>query len=181
MGIQKDVVSLHPQTMYCMGKLELVIESDNVSIYSPKFDGETQTEFEKFMSDNGSLPHPQLKKDFDAIIALIKKMVDDCGARENLFRLEGKNIKAIPLCIEQRRRRGVGTLRLYCIRISERILVIGNGGIKKVRKYEDDPVLLDIVDKLRSIEHQIYIETRRAHSDYEDYQKVKKIIETITI
>ena len=74
MGIQKDVVSLHPQTMYCMGKLELVIESDNVSIYSPKFDGETQTEFEKFMSDNGSLPHPQLKKDFDAIIALIKKM-----------------------------------------------------------------------------------------------------------
>lgn len=47
-----------------MGKLELVIESDNVSIYSPKYDGETQTEFEKFMSDNGSLPQPQLKKDF---------------------------------------------------------------------------------------------------------------------
>ena len=118
-----------------MGKLELVIESDNVSIYSPKYDGDTQTEFEKFLSDNCSLPHPQLRKDFDAIIALIKKMVDDCGARENLFRLEGKNIKAIPLCIEQRRRREVGTLRLYCIRISERILVIGNGGIKKVRKY----------------------------------------------
>lgn len=34
-----------------MGKLELVIESDNVSIYSPKYDGETQTEFEKFLSD----------------------------------------------------------------------------------------------------------------------------------
>ena len=97
MGIQKDGVSLHPQTMNCMGKLELVIESDNVSIYSPKYDGETQTEFEKFMSDNGSLPQLQLKKDFDAIIAVIKKMVEDCGARENLFRLEGKNIKAIPL------------------------------------------------------------------------------------
>ena len=167
--------------MCCMGKLELVIESDNVSIYSPKYDGETQTEFEKFMSENGSLSDPQLKKDFAAIIAVIKKMVDDCGARENLFRLEGKNIKAIPLCIEQRRRRGVGTLRLYCIRISERILVIGNGGIKKVRKYEDDPVLLDIVDNLRSIEHQIFVETRKAHTDYDDYQTVKEIIETITI
>ena len=55
------------------------------------------------------------------------------------------------------------------------------GGVKKVRKYEDDPILLDIVDKLRSIEHQIYIETRKAHLDYEDYQKVKAIIETITI
>ena len=39
----------------------------------------------------------------------------------------------------------------------------------------------NIVDKLRSIEHHIYIETRKAHSDYEDYQKVKTIIETITI
>ena len=180
-GIQKDVVSLQPQTIYRMGKLELVIESDNVSIYSPKYDGETQTEFEKFMSDNGSLSHPQLKKDFDSIIAVIKKMVEDCGARENLFRLEGKNIKAIPLFIEQRRKRGIGTLRLYCIRLSERILVIGNGGIKKVSKYQDDPVLLDIVDKLRSIEHQIFIEIRRAYSDYGDYQKVKSIIETITI
>ena len=88
--------------MCCMGKLELVIESKNVSIYSPKYDGETQTEFEKFMCENGSLPDPQLKKHFDAIISVIKKMVDDCGARENLFRLEGKNIKAIPLCVEQR-------------------------------------------------------------------------------
>ena len=60
-----------------MGKLELVIESDNVSIYSPKYDGETQTEFEKFMSDNGELENPQLKKDFDAIIAAIKKIIDD--------------------------------------------------------------------------------------------------------
>lgn len=98
-----------------MGKLELVIESDHVSIYSPKNDGETQTEFEKFMSDNGELENPQLKKDFDAIIAAIKKIIDDCGARENLFRPEGNNIKAIPLCIEQRRGKGVGTLRLYCI------------------------------------------------------------------
>lgn len=164
-----------------MGKLELVIESDNVSIYSPKYDGETQTEFEKFMSDNGELENPQLKKDFDAIIAAIKKIIDDCGARENLFRPEGNNIKAIPLCIEQRRGKGVGTLRLYCIRISGKILIIGNGGIKRVKRYEDDPILLDIVNKLRSIKHQIFIGTRKIHADYDDYQKVKMIIEAITI
>ena len=72
-----------------MGKLELVIESENISIYSPKFDGETMTEFEKFMFINRYLSYPQLKRDFDAIISVIKKMTDDCGARENLFRLEG--------------------------------------------------------------------------------------------
>ena len=82
-----------------MGKLELVIESENISIYSPKFDGETMTEFEKFMFINRYLSYPQLKRDFDAIISVIKKMTDDCGARENLFRLEGGNIKAIPLCV----------------------------------------------------------------------------------
>lgn len=164
-----------------MGKLELVVESENVSIYSPKYDGETMTEFEKFMSNNGTLPHPQLKKDFDSIISVIKKMLDDCGARENLFRLEGGRIKAIPLCIDQKRGRGVGSVRLYCIRFSTRLLVIGNGGIKRVAKFEQDPILLSIVNQLRDIEHKIYIETRRAHSDYDDYQTMKRIIETITI
>ncbi len=72
------------------------------------------------------------------------------------------------------------------IAVLVRISFVWKGRISKqfrfvLNKDEDDPVLLDIVDKLRSIEHQIYIETRRAHSDYEDYQKVKKIIETITI
>ena len=56
-----------------MGKLELVIESENISIYSPKFDGETATEFEKFMFINRDLSYPQLKRDFDAIISVIKK------------------------------------------------------------------------------------------------------------
>lgn len=164
-----------------MGRLELVMESENVSIYSPRFDGEELTEFEKFMSKYGSLPHPQLKKDFDAIIAVIKKMMDDCGARENLFRLEGGNIKAIPLCIERRRDRVVGTVRLYCIRISERLLIIGNGGIKKVSKFEDNPTLLEIIGQLRTIEHIIFVETRKRHSDYDFFQLVKRIIENITI
>ena len=90
MGIQNNVVSLHPQTMNCMGKLELVIESDNVSIYSPKYDGETQTEFEKFMSDNGSLPQLQLKKDFDAIMVVIKKMVKIAGLVRIFFVWKGR-------------------------------------------------------------------------------------------
>ncbi len=164
-----------------MGKLELVIESDNISIYSPKFDGETMTEFEKFMSNNGTLPHPQLKKDFDAIIATIRKMELECGARENLFRLEGGNIKAVPLCIEQRRIKSVGTLRLYCIRISDKLLVIGNGGVKKTTKYQQDSVLLGIVNQLKQIEHQIFVESRKIHAGYDDFDTMKSIIETITI
>lgn len=163
-----------------MGKLELVIESENISIYSPKFDGETMTEFEKFMYNNKDLSYPQLKQDFDAIISTIKKMADDCGARDNLFRLEGGKIKAIPLCI-CRRSRSIGTLRLYCIRISDKILVIGNGGIKKTKTFQEDPALLGIVNQLRQIERQIFVESKKAHVGYYDLAKMKPIIETITI
>jgi len=67
------------------------------------------------------------------------------------------------------------------IKVSGKILIIGNGGIKRVKRYEDDPILLDIVNKLRSIEHQIFIGTRKIHADYDDYQKVKIIIEAISI
>lgn len=164
-----------------MGRLELVLETEHISIYSPKYDGEALTEFERFMSNNRKLSHNQLRKDFESIIAVIKKMADDCGARENLFRLEGGNIKAIPLFIEQKRKKDIGTIRLYCIRFSNKLLVIGNGGIKTVNRFEEDPVLLKIVNQLREIEHKVFIATRKKHSNYDDFDSLKDIIETITI
>lgn len=163
-----------------MGRLELVIESENVSIYSPKYNGESLTEFEKFMANNKELSDISLRKDFQSIIAAIDKMINSCGARENLFRLEGGKIKAIPLCISYRRR-GIGTLRLYCIRLSNRILIIGNGGIKCVPRYEDDPILLEIVNRLRKIEYLIHCEARKRHSDYDDFETMKIIIESINV
>lgn len=163
-----------------MGKLELVQESDNLSIYSPKFEGENLTEFEKFLAACGNLPFP-LRKDFDAIVSVISKMVNDCGARENLFRLEGGNIKAVPLFVERPRAGSVGMLRLYCIRISDRLLIIGNGGIKKTRTYQGDSVLCAFVDELRRIEHEIFLEAKKTNKDYDDFAAMKLIIETITI
>jgi|GEM_PF-1255913 hypothetical protein len=41
-----------------MGKLELVIETDKISIYSPHYDGEEKTEFEKFFIVNGNCTNP---------------------------------------------------------------------------------------------------------------------------
>lgn len=164
-----------------MGKLKLIIESENINIYSPQYDEEELTEFEKFIDNYNSLSQTQLRKDYDAIIATIDKMRTECGARENLFRLEGGNIKAIPLFIERRISKDIGTLRLYCIRLSDRLLIIGNGGIKKVVRYEDDPILLNIVEALRKIEHSIYMKVRKQKTDYEDFETVKNVIDTIII
>lgn len=164
-----------------MGKLELLMETDKVSIYSPKYDGEEMTEFEKFLLNHSSHSEAQLKCDFESIIAAIDKMLKDCGARENLFRPEGRNVVAIPLVIQQRRKKDIGTIRLYCIRFSDRLLIIGNGGIKTTRRYEDDPILADIVETLRKIEHSIFARSKKLKLDYDDFDTLKKILETTII
>ena len=81
-----------------MGRLELVMESDSLSVYSPKYDGESHTEFEKFLSLRQSFETAGVKHDFDSIVSAISKMYIECGARENLFRPEGGMVKAI-LCL----------------------------------------------------------------------------------
>lgn len=43
-------------------------------------------------------------------------------------------------------------LRLYCLRLSDKILILGNGGVKKSRKYEDDSILNGYVMTLQKFE-----------------------------
>ncbi|MGN0206699.1 MAG: hypothetical protein ACI4BC_05605 [Muribaculaceae bacterium] len=42
--------------------------------------------------------------------------------------------------------------RLYCLRLSDRILVLGNGGVKRSQKYEDDSLLNGYVMTLQKFE-----------------------------
>lgn len=164
-----------------MGRLELVIENEVVSIYSPVFDEEQKNEFHKFLMENSSWKNPQLKSFFDAIISAIRKM-EECGARENLFRNEGSKVKAVPLYIcDQKINRKIGKMRLYCLRLSERLLILGNGGVTTSNKYEDDPKMKKAVDDLRNIDNHIRKIAKRAKTDYEDFESIKKIVETITL
>lgn len=82
-----------------MGKLELVLETDKVCMYSLKYDGEEQNEFRKFLLANRSHGHPQLKKFFGAILSVIEKM-GETGALQRYFRPEGGNVKALPTYID---------------------------------------------------------------------------------
>ena len=54
------------------------------------------------------------------------------------------NVNALP--IES------GKLRLYCLRISDQIVILGNGGVKNVRTYEEDPKLYGYVLDLQRFE-----------------------------
>ena len=45
-----------------------------------------------------------------------------------------------------------GKLRLYCLRISEQIVILGNGGVKATRTYEEDSKLYGYVLDLQRFE-----------------------------
>ena len=78
------------------------------------------------------------------------------GALERYFRPEGKikdDVFAIP--IETNR------LRLYVIRITDEIVVIGNGGRKKTKTYNEDAELNLYVNQLQRIDNILKLKMKR--------------------
>ncbi|MDY4558703.1 MAG: hypothetical protein SPE09_08585 [Alloprevotella sp.] len=85
-------------------------------------------------------------KDFNVILLALSKIIDK-GALERFFRNEGRmndNVKA--LAIDSRK------LRLYCLRISDQILILGNGGVKTTRTYQEDSKLSGYVMDLQTFD-----------------------------
>ena len=127
--------------------LELVEQSERVSLYSIKFLGEDLTEFERFLQEFRR--NAEFNMDYQRILYAIGRILDN-GALERYFRPEGKykdGVCAVPL--------DSGKLRLYCLRISEQILIVGNGGVKESRRYQDDPLLNGYVITLQNFEKLI--------------------------
>ena len=62
--------------------------------------------------------------------------IADYGAFERFFRPEGKmNDRVCALLVLRSK------LRLYCLRLSDSILILGNGGVKKTKTYNEDYTL----------------------------------------
>ena len=124
--------------------LKTIEQNDNVGMFSICFDGSEESEFEKVLiefKDNATY-----NKDFNVILMALSKIIDK-GALERFFRNEGRmndNVKA--LAIDSRR------LRLYCLRISDQILILGNGGIKNTRTYQEDEKLSGYVMDLQTFD-----------------------------
>lgn len=165
-----------------MGRLIQILRTDSeeIEIYSPKYDGEEDSEFEKFLKINGARKEPQLRKFFDAIVSAVDK-IREVGARENLFRPEGRRIKALPLFISSNNKidKKIGKMRLYCLRYSEKILILGNGGVSTLQKYENDVWLNKCVNDLRIIDKIITKELKRIRKTIDDKGAIKEVIENI--
>ena len=106
-------------------KIVSIAKTDNVGLYSIWFVNDEESEFHKFLQkfkDNA-----ELNKDYQTILHALDRIIAN-GAFERNFRYEGKmKDKVVALSIDSKR------LRLYCLRISDQILIAGNGGVKSTR------------------------------------------------
>lgn len=120
--------------------IELIEEHDAVNFYSVHLSEEELSELERFFD---KFPEGcEYDEDIDTIIAWLDKIGEN-GALERYFRNEGRygdGVSAIPI--------ETSNLRLYCIRLSDKILVFGNGGIKDCTTWQQSETLSDYVETL---------------------------------
>lgn len=128
-------------------ELRLVKAAGNCTIYSIQFLSEDESEFERFYAKfrNESV----YNEDFERLLNIIGRIAD-FGAFERFFRPEGKisdRVCALPVLKSR--------LRLYCLRLSDRILILGNGGVKTTRTYNEVDTLKGYVITLQNFDKLI--------------------------
>lgn len=120
--------------------VSLIEEHQAVNFYSIHLDTEELSELERFFD---KFPEGcDMDEDIDRIIAWLDH-IGEHGALERYFRNEGAygdGVCAIPI--------ETNNLRLYCIRLSDKILIFGNGGIKDTKTWEQSDSLARYVEIL---------------------------------
>ena len=127
--------------------IELLEGNEKVSLYSPHFEGDEYSEFEKFLLEYKD-KYPNDIKQLVYRLDIIKRD----GADDRHFRYEGSKrdrVMALPSHLE------TTSLRLYLLNIQAKILILGGGGLKSTSTYQEDEVLHRCVKTLQKIDIEL--------------------------
>lgn len=129
-----------------MSEVELILlnDTEKCTIYSIQFIAESESEYDRFY--NKFINDAKLNADLLRIVQIVDRIAEK-GALERYFRYEGNkadSVMALPVLKSK--------LRLYCLRLSDKILILGNGGMKKSHTYEEDDSLRGYVLTLQKFE-----------------------------
>jgi hypothetical protein len=132
-----------------MSEAELIqLNKDkNCTLYTIQFLTEDKGEYLRFYN---KFKDDATYNDDLARIAKFVESIADLGTLERFFRPEGKmsdRVCALPVVKSK--------LRLYCLRLSNSFLILGNGGIKKSRTYNEDDELRGYVVTLQNFDKLI--------------------------
>ena len=140
--------------------MDIIGQSEIATLYSISFEMDGTTEFEKFVAEFER--NATYNSDYQRIIAALQSILR-IGALERFFRPEGKikdSVAAIPI--------EGGKLRLYCLRISEQIVILGNGGIKTPGPYENNQKLYGYVLDLQRFEKMLSSKIKKGYVRIEE-------------
>ncbi|WP_300505027.1 hypothetical protein [uncultured Duncaniella sp.] len=137
-----------------MSEVELLLinGSEQCTVYTIHFLADEESEFEKFVIKFKE--DAEFNPDFQAIMRFVEQILSN-GALERYFRPEGKisdSVVALPVIRSK--------LRLYCLRLSDKILVLGNGDVKTTRSYQESDTLQGYVMTLQKFERLLKQESR---------------------
>ena len=122
-------------------KIELYQSGKKASLYTVRLAGESETEFDKFLSDPEITSNPE----FDAFLSRINDILNKYGCQKRFFKLKESKLTDAVAALWR------GKIRLYCCRYSDIIIIVGSGGIKQTRSYQDDPKLNHIVKLMAEV------------------------------
>lgn len=116
-------------------------------IYSVKLSDEETSLFQEFLNEY----YPSHKDQIDKILTKLET-IGEVGAIEIYFRLkEGKPGDGVCALDEGEEKR----LRLYCIRYSKVIIILGGGGEKDASTWQQSPILKPRVELIMEISKEI--------------------------
>ena len=125
--------------------IQSVRQTETAGLFTICFDGESYTEFQKFIMKGEE--NAKLQPDLQKILNALQRMMSAVGFLERYFRPEGKmrdRVAALPIQTSK--------LRLYCLRLSDSVLIVGNGGVKGTATYDEDKELNGYVISLQKLD-----------------------------
>lgn len=131
-------------------------QTEKNGLFSLIFENEAYSEFEKFIEKFKN--EADVAKDLNIILSSIEQMINGAGFLERYFRPEGKmrdDVCALPVIS--------GKLRLYCLRLSDSVLIAGGGGRKTTKTYDEDSNLNGYVISLQKLDELIKVEVKKGN------------------
>ena len=110
-------------------------------LYSVLIEGDEETLLEQFFDKMDE----SYDEDAKQIVVRLKTMITKTGFADYYFKKNEGNFGDHVVAFKQ------NDLRIYCIYIDHTAIIVGSGGVKKVRAYQDDPELNSEAEKVKQL------------------------------
>lgn len=134
--------------------IQLFKTFDKVSYYTFWVEDSNRSEADAFF--NRFEGNQQLAHDLNLLVAWMSEIGQNRGAKPRYFRFENDaNALPPPVRIMAELGDDYCSLRLYCVRLSEEVVILANGGLKTGRTAQESPDLLAKFRFANKMAHQL--------------------------